>query len=294
MNAGVHALPTFSNFTTRQSGESHQITLINNCGSGKAVFVYENHSIPSGSQTISGEVRGGLAWMSGMQGTNCGDNGLNCGMVEFSLVNSQGGGQNAGDYSLLDGLDDEKGDSLGEHTFQYSMDFAFTGACTLAPGACTGDSAAQCPGAYLDSATEGGANAQCLADNVGISITFCVEGSAAAPIQSSAPAGTAVTPVQAGSATAPGGTVPPGGTSSAPLPAGTGVPTSQPANPSPPASVPPNGAGSIAEGEPSIATVPSPYPTSVGPTTTAVPPQTIGSSSKPAWGGGRVHWTRTY
>ncbi len=60
-------------------------------------------------------------------------------------------------------------DSLGNHQYTYEMDFAFTGACTESPGPCTGDSASQCPGAYLGSATTGGAPTQCLADGVGVS-----------------------------------------------------------------------------------------------------------------------------
>ncbi|WWC98097.1 hypothetical protein V866_004988 [Kwoniella sp. B9012] len=302
LNAGVHALPTFSNFTTRQSGESHQVTLVNNCGSGEAVFVHEGNPTASGSQTVSGELKGGLAWMSGMTGTDCADNGLNCGLVEFTLVNSQGGMQNSADYSLLDGIDDELGTSLGNHKYQYSMDFAFTGACTNAPGACTGDSASECPGAYLDSATEGGANTQCLADNVGITITFCSAGAAPAGSNAassdSVPAGTgiasaATSPAAVASspasvpASVPAGTGAPSNSVPASVPAKTGIPTSpavvSAATTSPLAtgidSVPANGAGSVAEGEPSIATAP----------VSSAPAAVTSASSKPAWGGGRGH-----
>lgn len=47
----------------------------------------------------------GIAWLDGFPGPagKCGDNSLNCGFVEFSLTNSQGGMQNAVNYSLLDG-----------------------------------------------------------------------------------------------------------------------------------------------------------------------------------------------
>ncbi|KAK6906148.1 hypothetical protein I203_100132 [Kwoniella mangroviensis CBS 8507] len=298
LNAGVHALPTFSNFTTRQSGESHQVTLVNNCGSGEAVFVHEGNPTASGSQTVSGELKGGLAWMSGMTGTDCADNGLNCGMVEFTLVNSQGGMQNSADYSLLDGTDDELGTSLGNHKYQYSMDFAFTGACTNAPGACTGDSASECPEGFLDSATEGGAPTQCLADNVGITITFCSAGAAPAGSNAassdSVPIGTGISSAATSPAAEPSSpasvpaSVPAGTGTGAPvdsvstsIPADTGAATTSPlatgVN-----TVPANGAGSVAEGEPSIAPAP----------VSSAPAAVTSASSKPAWGGGRGHWTR--
>ncbi|WVR05553.1 hypothetical protein IAU60_002572 [Kwoniella sp. DSM 27419] len=77
------------------------------------------------------------------------------------------GAQNSAEYSLL------TDPSLGNHQFTYPVDFAFTNTCTNGPGgACTGNSAEQCPGAYLGSATEGGAPTQCLADDTGIVITF--------------------------------------------------------------------------------------------------------------------------
>ncbi|OCF75461.1 hypothetical protein I204_04316 [Kwoniella mangroviensis CBS 8886] len=148
--------------------ETHSVNLVNNCGSGNAVFLYADHGV-QGSGVISGPVNGGVAWVDGFAGADCQSSGVNCGIVEFTLTNDEGSGQqNAADYSLLDGP------GLGNHKYTYKMDFVFTGSCTKGPGGpCTGDSADQCPGAYLGSATEGGAPTQCLADNTGITITFC-------------------------------------------------------------------------------------------------------------------------
>ncbi|WRT66032.1 uncharacterized protein IL334_002983 [Kwoniella shivajii] len=162
----VMATPVENHLDAR--AESHNVKLVNNCGSGKAVFLYQGNSTPQGSTTISGPLNGGVAWVDGFSGANCLSSGVNCGIVEFTLTNSQGQGkQNAADYSLLDGP------GLGNHKYHYKMNFGFTGSCTKAPGACTGNSASQCPGAYLGSATEGGAPTQCLSDNTGITITFC-------------------------------------------------------------------------------------------------------------------------
>ncbi|WVQ70269.1 uncharacterized protein L199_008495 [Kwoniella botswanensis] len=112
---------------------------------------------------------GGVAWMEGYDGAHCQSSGVNCGIVEFTLTNSEGKGmQNSADYSLLDGP------GLGNHKFHYKMNFHFTGSCTKGPGGpCTGNSPQKCPGAYLGDQTEGGAPTQCLSDNTGITITFC-------------------------------------------------------------------------------------------------------------------------
>ncbi|WVQ82097.1 hypothetical protein IAT38_004225 [Cryptococcus sp. DSM 104549] len=149
-------------------GESHNVQLVNRCGSGEAVFLYANGGV-QGSGTVMGPLEGGVAWIKDGQKTHCQTSGVDCGIVEFTLVNDSGGGQqNSADYSLL------TGPGLGNHQFTYSMDFQYTGSCTNGPGGqCTGNSAAQCPGAYLGSATAGGAPTQCLANNVGIVITFC-------------------------------------------------------------------------------------------------------------------------
>ncbi|KAK7060720.1 hypothetical protein VNI00_000451 [Paramarasmius palmivorus] len=144
--------------------ESHNVKLVNNCGSGKPVFLYQGNPTPRGSGTINGQVLGGIAWVDGFSGANCQSSGVNCGIVEFSLTNPSNSGntQNAADYSLL------TGDGLGNHQFTYKMNFEFTGSCTKkAPGPCTGNSADKCPGAYLGSDTESGRPVQCASDDAG-------------------------------------------------------------------------------------------------------------------------------
>ncbi|WRT69181.1 uncharacterized protein IL334_006165 [Kwoniella shivajii] len=250
-DAGVQALPTLGNLTSRQAGESHQVTMINKCGSGEAVFVYADHGEPQGSASISGPLNGGLAWMSGLDGVACEANGINCGIVEFTLINAQGGGQqNAGDYSILDGVDDEKGTSLGNHKFQYSMDFSFTGAL--------------------------------LADNVGISITFCPTGpptpnNAADPATAGGAAGTASSGSGA-QGTSVAATTPLGGDSTSAVPSST-IAT----NP-----VSPNGAGSVAEGDPTPTA--DSNAASTPPATSA--PAATSTSTQAGYGGGRGIWTK--
>ncbi|KAK7060719.1 hypothetical protein VNI00_000450 [Paramarasmius palmivorus] len=150
--------------------ESHTVTLVNNCPSGNPVFLYQGNG-PRGSGTIDGQVLGGVAWVDGFAGADCQSSGVNCGIVEFTLTNPDDpdNTQNAADYSLL------TGDGLGNHQFTYRMNFAFTGSCSgvAAPGPCTGNSASECPGAFLGSDTEGGTPVQCVGADAGITITFC-------------------------------------------------------------------------------------------------------------------------
>jgi len=73
------------------------LQLVNKCGSGEAVFLYADEWTPLGSTTISGPLAGGVAWVSGLDGANCLNSGVNCGTVEFSLLD---GSQNSINYSL--------------------------------------------------------------------------------------------------------------------------------------------------------------------------------------------------
>ncbi|ODO06516.1 hypothetical protein I350_03870 [Cryptococcus amylolentus CBS 6273] len=134
------------------------------------VFLYEGHG-KRGGGTINGALKGGVAWLDNYK--NCQSSDVNCGIVEFTLINKShkdpngNSYQNSADYCLL------TGSGLGNH-HTYKMDFKSNGSgCNKGPGACTGNSASKCPGAYLGSATTGGAPTQCVADNVGITITFC-------------------------------------------------------------------------------------------------------------------------
>ncbi|WVN91145.1 uncharacterized protein L203_106399 [Cryptococcus depauperatus CBS 7841] len=91
--------------------ETHAVELINNCGSGEAVFLYAGDLHARGSGVIHGPLNGGVAWVDGWKGANCLASGKNCGIVEFSLLNAQTSGMSSADYSLLDGPD------LGNHKF---------------------------------------------------------------------------------------------------------------------------------------------------------------------------------
>ncbi|KAI0818849.1 hypothetical protein BC629DRAFT_1579316 [Irpex lacteus] len=143
------------------AAESHTVTLINNCGAGTPVFLYQGHATPRGSGTISGQLLGGIAWLSNYKSDNCLSSGVNCGAVEFTLRNDAPN-QNAADFTL------EAASAEGHHLFTYPMAFQYTGACTKS-AKCA--SASNCPGAFTNPTN--GAPVQCLASDVGIRITFC-------------------------------------------------------------------------------------------------------------------------
>ncbi|WRT66020.1 uncharacterized protein IL334_002971 [Kwoniella shivajii] len=145
-------------------GETHQITVINNCGGGTPMLAYSGNRAGQAIQgvtTISGPITSGISWMSGLASANCGFDGTNCGFMEFTIGN---GGQNSADYSLLT-------TGLGDHYFKYAMDFRFTGECALGPGKCT--SGSNCPNAYSGTDTFSGDPTTCPGQNVGITLTFC-------------------------------------------------------------------------------------------------------------------------
>lgn len=68
------------------------------------MFLYQGNGNPQGATTISGELNGGIAWMSGID--NCQSSGVNCGAVEFTLLNT---GFSQADFTL------EGDPSLGNH-----------------------------------------------------------------------------------------------------------------------------------------------------------------------------------
>jgi hypothetical protein len=82
--------------------------MINNCGSGNPVFLYEANGNPQGPTTIQGQLLGGIAWINGFAGADCLSSGVNCGAIEFTLRNDAPF-QNAADFTL------EADPSLGHH-----------------------------------------------------------------------------------------------------------------------------------------------------------------------------------
>ncbi|KAF5346435.1 hypothetical protein D9757_010917 [Collybiopsis confluens] len=151
--------------------EHHTVNLVNRCGQGQAVFeVAGGQQFTGATNTVNGPIRGGLAWIKGAFG--CGNaDGLNCGDVEFTLINpgtDNGNTQNAINYSLQQ--------NAGQtHTFKYKMAFTANG-CNLSPnnpGPCTGPTQNVCPGAFVGTDPADGIVYQCTASNVGLTITFC-------------------------------------------------------------------------------------------------------------------------
>lgn len=66
------------------------LQLINRCGKGNPVFKYDgDRTARKGSRTISGKLISGRAWMDGYAGCDKAD-GMNCGLVEFTLINPGG------------------------------------------------------------------------------------------------------------------------------------------------------------------------------------------------------------
>lgn len=74
-----------------------EFQLVNRCGSGSPVFIYRDSSQMMGSTTISGPLYGGVAWLDGY--ADCGMSGVNCGTVEFSLINP--GTDNANSFNSI-------------------------------------------------------------------------------------------------------------------------------------------------------------------------------------------------
>ena len=73
------------------------LQLVNNCGSGQPVYITSSTFTEQSGGTADEAVMGGVAWLTGYNGAECGMSGLGCGIVEFTLVN---GAQNSADYSL--------------------------------------------------------------------------------------------------------------------------------------------------------------------------------------------------
>ncbi|KAI0092101.1 hypothetical protein BDY19DRAFT_928340, partial [Irpex rosettiformis] len=134
--------------STAHAQESHEINLINRCGSGSPVFnVGGNNMI--GSASIAGQVRGGVAWLDNFaSGLECENLGVNCGIVNFTLRND------------APNMNEAFFEVSGDHRFS-PMSFHFDGACTQGAVCASAD---HCPDDVP---------VQCVGANVGISITFC-------------------------------------------------------------------------------------------------------------------------
>ncbi|KZP18287.1 hypothetical protein FIBSPDRAFT_933555 [Athelia psychrophila] len=154
----AYSLVTFAAlFAGSALAESHQVTFVNNCGSGTPQFLYAGGG-DQGAGTIQGELNGGIAWLSGAD--NCQDSGKNCGVVEFSLQNT---GYSQADISLEVGTNGE----WGNHLWTYPLSFNFINGCS---------NGLDCPASGCSTASYTPTQVpleQCAADNAGINIQFC-------------------------------------------------------------------------------------------------------------------------
>ncbi|WWC61318.1 uncharacterized protein I303_103899 [Kwoniella dejecticola CBS 10117] len=149
--------------------ERHKVTLINNCGSGVAVYTDYDHPEPRGNGTYQGLVSG-IAYLEDFDGAHCRYGGVNCGAVQFTLSDGSGHGMmNSANYDLMDAP------GFGNHKFHYKMNFRFEGQdCNqAADGPCTGGTPAQCPGGFFGGDWYSGRRTECRGPETGIIITFC-------------------------------------------------------------------------------------------------------------------------
>jgi hypothetical protein len=142
---------------------------------------------------VSGPLKGGVAWLRGLPGTHCEDNGKNCGIIEFTLINKgveERNGFNSINYwkkgwdsmsckygtTKLEGYDRisaERKRGMGvcrANISTYPMDFAYTGTCAGAKngGPCLSEE--DCPLTYHGTDTFSGHPTTTLGDNCGVSV----------------------------------------------------------------------------------------------------------------------------
>ncbi|KAI4525162.1 hypothetical protein K523DRAFT_314053 [Schizophyllum commune Tattone D] len=134
------------------AAETHTIHFDNACGYGTPVIYQNFQQISSGDHTFNGPASAVIAFL---QTGNCGANGENCSMVEFTLVN---GGVSSTDVTLIP-----------PHTFSVPTGFGYYNGCDGVGNDCT---SANCAGAFHKT-DDYGAQRQCTADNVNLAITFC-------------------------------------------------------------------------------------------------------------------------
>ncbi|EIW85936.1 hypothetical protein CONPUDRAFT_148069 [Coniophora puteana RWD-64-598 SS2] len=145
--AAALALATFV------AAESHQVTFTNNCGYGTPLFLYSSDGTPQGATTIQAPLSGGIAWL---ENGSCTTDGVNCGAVEFTLVNT---GYSQADITL---------EPEGNHTYLYPIGFNFTNGCSN--GLFCDNSNCKNVASFTPTQVP---LAQCSADNCGINVIFC-------------------------------------------------------------------------------------------------------------------------
>ncbi|KAJ3709823.1 glycopeptide [Lentinula raphanica] len=141
----------------RRASESHEIQMVNNCGSGTMTLVQNGNVISTGpSYTAPGEITA-IAYLN--RNEECLLNGENCTTLELTLKNptTPGAGSSA-DVTLI-----------SPHAFNVGVGFSYFNGCdgqgqTCGTASCT--SAFRTPTDYF-------AQTQCETNNVGLKITFC-------------------------------------------------------------------------------------------------------------------------
>ncbi|KAK0203749.1 glycopeptide [Desarmillaria ectypa] len=149
----------FVSCATLARAESHAVRFVNRCGYGTPTLS-QNFNILStgGDYTANGPFEAAVAWLN--TGA-CGFQGTGCTLVELTLKNptSPGAGSSA-DISLIP-----------PHTFNVATAFSYFNGCDGQGKSCSN---ANCPiTSAFHVTTDYGAQVQCQANNVGLTITFC-------------------------------------------------------------------------------------------------------------------------
>ncbi|KAK0238062.1 glycopeptide [Armillaria nabsnona] len=139
--------------------ESHTVKFVNRCGHGTPTLSQNFKTLSTGGDyTSNGPFEAAVAWLNT---GSCGFQGTGCTLVELTLKNptSPGAGSSA-DVSLIP-----------PHTFNVATGFKYFNGCNGQGKTCSN---ANCPSTdAFHVTTDYGAQVQCQANNVGLTITFC-------------------------------------------------------------------------------------------------------------------------
>ncbi|KAK0466077.1 glycopeptide [Desarmillaria tabescens] len=152
------AAVVFVSCVTLARAESHTVRFVNRCGRGTPTLSQNFNTLSTGSDyTAGGPFVAAVAWLD----TGCGFQGSGCTLVELTLKNptSPGAGSSV-DISLIP-----------PHTFNVPASFSYFNGCDGQGKSCSN---ANCPPTdAFHVTTDYGAQVQCEANNVGLTITFC-------------------------------------------------------------------------------------------------------------------------
>ncbi|KAG7448577.1 uncharacterized protein BT62DRAFT_918166 [Guyanagaster necrorhizus] len=146
-------------YTTLAHAESHTVKFVNKCGYGTPTLSQNFKTLSTGGDyTASGAFEAAIAWLNT---DACGFQGSGCTLVELTLKNptSAGAGSSA-DISLI-----------SPHTFSVAAAFSYFNGCDGQGKSCSSANCASTSAFHVT--TDYGAQVQCEADNVGLTVTFC-------------------------------------------------------------------------------------------------------------------------